>query len=348
MSEIFGEENFRNELVINKSNKQGAIDKRFNPATETLFLYSKIIESLINPQFRKREKQGGWLEMHSPKENKDSHTIIFNGKSFIAPKGRHWSFAQGTVDKLTSENRIRVTKKQYIDVYGNRQSEVLEYLMSEDETIESNWTDIPGYSTTTGFQTENSERLLARVINTGSQKDDLILDFFLGSGTTTAVAHKLNRKWLGVEMGEHFYTRVLPRMKKVLAYDKSGISKEVKEYQGGGFFKYYELEQYEEALANCKYEESDLFSSPSKTPYQEYVFMKDEKMLKALEIDYENDKVKVDLTKLYPNIDIAETLSNLTGRWIKKISDVEVEFEDGTKINTKDLDYKLIKPLIWW
>ena len=76
--------------------------------------------------------------------------------------------------------------------------------------------------------------------------------------------------------------------------------------------------------------------------------MKDEKMLKALEIDYENNKVKVDLDKLYPNIDIAETLSNLTGRWIKKINDEEVEFEDGMKINTKNLDYRLIKPLIWW
>ena len=84
-------------------------------------------------------------------------------------------------------------------------------------------------------------------------------------------------------------------------------------------------------------------------------------MLKALEIDYENNKVKVDLTKLYPNIDIAETLSNLTSKWIKRITpcqtssdtslkegNYEVEFEDGTKINTKDLDYKLIKPLIWW
>ena len=69
---------------------------------------------------------------------------------------------------------------------------------------------------------------------------------------------------------------------------------------------------------------------------------------KALKIDYENNDVKVDLDKLNPNIDIAETLSNLTGKWIKKISADEVEFEDGTKINTKDLDYKLIKPLIWW
>jgi len=151
----------------------------------------------------------------------------------------------------------------------------------------------------------------------------------------------------------------LGRMKIVLNGDKEfkaihspvirkpHLSKDVN-WQGGGFFKYYELEQYEEALANCKYEDGNLFNAPGRSPYQEYVFMKDEKMLKAVEIDYENDKVKVDLSKLYSGIDIAETLSNLTGKWIKKISKDEVEFEDGTKINTKDLDYKLIKPLIWW
>jgi len=199
-----------------------------------------------------------------------------------------------------------------------------------------------------GFETQKPENLLQRIILSSSNKNDIILDFFLGSGTTTAVAHKLKRKWLGVEMGEHFYSVVLPRMKKVLAYDKSGISKEVKEYQGGGFFKYYELEQYEEALANCKYEDGDLFHSLSKTPYQEYVFMKDEKMLECLEVDCKNNKVKVDLDKLYPSIDIGETLSNLIGKWIKRISDGEVEFEDGEKVNTKELDYKLIKPLIWW
>jgi len=72
------------------------------------------------------------------------------------------------------------------------------------------------------------------------------------------------------------------------------------------------------------------------------------KMLEALEIDYKNNKVKVDLSKLYPSIDIPETLSNLLGRWIKKITENEVEFEDGEKINIKDLDYNIIKPLIWW
>jgi len=56
----------------------------------------------------------------------------------------------------------------------------------------------------------------------------------------------------------------------------------------------------------------------------------------------------VDLSKLYPNIDIPETLSNLLGKWIKRITTDEVEFEDGEKISIKNLDYKIIKSLIWW
>lgn len=76
--------------------------------------------------------------------------------------------------------------------------------------------------------------------------------------------------------------------------------------------------------------------------------MRDLKMLSALEIDYENNKVKVDLSKLYQNIDIPETLSNQLGKWIRRITVDEVEFEDGEKISIKDLDYKLIKTLIWW
>ena len=149
-------------------------------------------------------------------------------------------------------------------------------------------------------------------------------------------------------MGEHFYSVVLPRMKRVLAYDKSGISKDIKDYKGGGFFKYYELEQYEETLANTKYGDADLLHPTSDKAYQDYVFMKDEKMLKCLEIDYEKNEANVDLAKLYPCVDIAETLSNLTGKQIQKITKDEVLFTDGSKENTKELDYKKIKSLIWW
>ncbi|HPD65747.1 MAG TPA: site-specific DNA-methyltransferase [Bacteroidia bacterium] len=359
MDGIF-DNNYRNEIVLSKSAKLTEKINKYHSAHDSLFLYTRSDNYDFEPATKKRDEPK-WRGMHLPgirwspipdeyvkffsKENlkeKNGKFVtrarIILGKELLPPEGRHWALGQESIFELEKEGKIRLSEK------GEPQTEE-----EDTQKLTDNWTDWVGYSSIWGFTTENNEKVLERVIKTSSFKEnDLILDFFLGSGTTTAVAHKLGRKWIGVEMGEHFYTVVLPRMKKVLAYDKSGISKEVKEYQGGGFFKYYELEQYEEALANCKYEDGDLFNVPGRSPYQEYVFLKDEKMLNALEIDYENNKVKVDLEKLYPNIDIAETLSNLTGKWIKKIIDDEVEFEDGTKINTKDLDYKLIKPLIWW
>ncbi|WP_459776077.1 DNA methyltransferase, partial [Aquifex pyrophilus] len=205
-----------------------------------------------------------------------------------------------------------------------------------------------------GFKTQNSEILLKRVIESTSREGDIVMDFFLGSGTTTAVAHKLRRKWIGIEMGEHFYTVVLPRMKKVLAYDKSGISKEkdVKRYNennAGGFFKYFELEQYEDILKRAVYGDMEDVNTFSREDiYNQYIFLKDLKMLHCLEIDYEGNNVKVNFDKLYNNVDIPETLSNLVGKRIKRIGEDFVEFEDGERINLRDIDYKLIKPLIWW
>jgi len=345
MDSILGVDNFRNEIIISRTKAKQIVENQFIQQTESLFFYTKTKDSILNIIERKTEPK--WYPLlHFPREDTRPREIL--NKIFYPPKGRRWALSQERINILLANAKVRINKElSYIDCFGNKIQGIPE-LLYDSEIIGNEWFDIPGYSQGQHFPTENSEVLLKRVIESTSNENDLVMDFFLGSGTTTAVAHKLGRKWVGVEMGEHFYSVILPRMKKVLAYDKSGISKEVKEYQGGGFFKYYELEQYEEALANCKYEDGDLFNAPGRSPYQEYVFMKDEKMLKALVIDYENNKVKIDLDNLYPNIDIPETLANLTGKWIKKISDNEVEFEDGTKINIKDLDYKLIKPLIWW
>jgi len=372
MDEIFGKENFRNEIVVNRVSKQDPKVKRFNTATDSLFFYAKTENAYFKPILIKLEvkKSERWHSMDS--QGQGQPLYIF-GFLFEPPEGRHWTFSQEKIKQMELEGRIRIKCKKcgYIHtsgewkgcpICGNLKEVRIEYLLppTEDKQIDSNWTDISGYTSNWDFPTENSEILLKRVIESTSNEGDLVMDFFLGSGTTTAVAHKLKRKWIGVEMGEHFWTVILPRMKKVLAYDKSGISKEedvkekYNEKNAGGFFKYYELEQYEETLANTVYKNHDMFIIGNKTPYEQYVFIKDEKMLRALEIDYENRTVKVDLNKLYPNIDIAETLSNLTGKWIKKIKEDEdksatvLEFEDGSKVNMKDLDYKLIKPLIWW
>lgn len=247
--------------------------------------------------------------------------------------------------------------KEKIFPVGDIWNDIFSFTQSEMRVSES-------FSFTSSQKPEN---LLRRIIQSSSRERDIVLDYFLGIGTTTAVAHKLCRRWIGIEMGDHFSEMyetkdgkklgLKGRMKWVLFGDKNmslpdldrrpHLSKDV-DWQGGGFFKYYEMEQYEDALRCAKYGEGDLFDDPNKGAYNQYVFLRDLKMLETLEVDTEKNKVNVDLSKLYGGIDIAETLSNLTGKWIKRINANSVEFEDDEVVDTKSLDWKLIKPLVWW
>ncbi|MFH8038622.1 MAG: site-specific DNA-methyltransferase, partial [Candidatus Aenigmatarchaeota archaeon] len=370
MNEIFGKENFRNEIVCMRIKKQTfEKPKSFAVDYDNIYFYSKISESkvILNPPIieKLRNEEDLW---HSADTQGKYEPKIFFGKKLWPPTPRRGWFSQEKIEELISKKELRLVckncgYKHYEGFLGNnpcpncgKDNWRVEYKIKREtfSIIGNLWNDISGYTHDWNFPTENSEMLLKRIIESTSNEGDLVMDFFLGSGTTTAVAHKLKRKYIGVEMGEHFYTIVLPRMKKVLAYDKSGISKEkdvkekYNENNAGGFFKYFEIEQFEQTLRKVKYVCDDPFLMPGEDPYNQYIFMKDLKLLEALEIDYRENKVKVNLSRLYDNIDIAETLSCLLGKMIKKMGKDEVEFEDGTKIDLKNLDYRLIKPLIWW
>lgn len=87
---------------------------------------------------------------------------------------------------------------------------------------------------------KKAERLIERVLTLATQKGDLVLDSFLGSGTTAAVAHKMGRRYIGIELGDHCYTHCKPRLDRVIDGEQGGISKAVNWYGGGGY-KFYEL-----------------------------------------------------------------------------------------------------------
>lgn len=90
------------------------------------------------------------------------------------------------------------------------------------------------------FDTPKPERLLERILHIATNPGDLVLDSFLGSGTTAAVAHKMGRRYIGIEMGEHAVTHCVPRLRKVIDGEQGGISKSVN-WQGGGGFRFYRL-----------------------------------------------------------------------------------------------------------
>lgn len=204
---------------------------------------------------------------------------------------------------------------------------------------------------------------------TYEETEAFILDFFAGSGTTAHAVINLNhedggrRKYILVEMADYFHTVLLPRIKKVVFSDKWKDGKAQEDGKGiSHFVKYFRLEQYEEVLRKARYRDDDepLFFQD---PYTQYVFLRDPKMLdnaetgeKVVEVDTERNEIRVDLSKLYLDIDLAETLSCLTGKWIRRIHPAEndptrpgkVEFENGTTVDLQNPPWELVKPLIWW
>ncbi|MBI9051758.1 MAG: site-specific DNA-methyltransferase [Anaerolineaceae bacterium] len=186
---------------------------------------------------------------------------------------------------------------------------------------------------------------------------DITLDYFAGSGTTAHAVMDLNRtdggkrKYILVEMGEHFHNIILPRIKKVAFCSKwkDGNPIFIKGESGiSHLVKYYDFEQYEDVLQHAHYNDADLFDNPYEDPYHSYVFLNDRKMLHTVEIDKKENSTHFHPEKLYGDIDLAETLSQLRGKWIKRITAEYVEFEDGEQMSLTDPDWQVIKPLVWW
>ena len=106
--------------------------------------------------------------------------------------------------------------------------------------IDIPWNGISGEGKVTFANSKKPEKLLKRIIEMTTNENDIVLDSFLGSGTTAAVAHKMKRKWIGIEFANHCYSHCKERLDRVIDGDRSGISKIVN-WQGGGGYKFYEL-----------------------------------------------------------------------------------------------------------
>jgi len=377
----FGTGNFRNEIVVSRTGRPTEEIGKYHTSYDSLFWFSKS----QNYYFKNVEKLRGepkWRPMHLPgirwtavepefihlfsqknlEKRKDkivTRARIIFGKEMLPPEGRHWALSQRAIFELEKEGKIKLDEK------GNPKA-----LEAELQKITDNWTDIPGYSSSWGFPTENSEKLLQRVIETASQKGDWILDYFLGSGTAASVAQKLHRKWIGVEMGDYFDNIPLKRMKAVLAGEQSGISKEVS-WKGGGFFKYHYVEQYEDTLSNIVFLEKDKTVQETLDEFGDYLLknmLEFETRGSPTRLNIEQFQTPFDYKiwvttageKRLATVDLVETFNYLLGITVEKFrtfKNQEREYrcifgklnQENIAIiwrNTKDLDLKKDKEFI--
>lgn len=178
-------------------------------ATDNTLFYSRVnsfhfktIEKERTCTFCGNEIEPIWRAMSSPGLRRPPERVIF-GKMMYPPQGRHWTFTQKRIQELISESRLRINNNTiYTDINGNKIRGMPEYLQTETIPIDSNWTDLKGYVFNAKYPTENPEELLERVIESSSKRGELVIDAFVGSGTTLAVAEKLSRRWIGIDCGK--------------------------------------------------------------------------------------------------------------------------------------------------
>ena len=172
-----------------------------------------------------------------------------DGTVYNPPSGRSWRFPEYKYKELLADNKI------WFGAKGNGVPRIKRFLsdVKQGVTALTIWLheevghnqdaqkEVRKFNSIDIFATPKPEKLIHRILTLATNPGDLVLDSFLGSGTTAAVAHKMGRRWIGIEMGDHIYSHCLPRLKKVIdCEDAGGITKSVK-WQGGGGFKFYEL-----------------------------------------------------------------------------------------------------------
>ncbi|CAG0944017.1 MAG: hypothetical protein EFKGCFLK_01844 [Rhodocyclaceae bacterium] len=211
------------------------------------------LERFTNPD---NDPRGPWasLPAHAKAEKGRRKEQFFtittpSGRTVDPPPGRCWLYTEPRFKEIVADNRIwfgtdgtnvpRV-KKFLSEVQAGLVPSTL-WLYQEVGTNGQAKAEIttlfPGEMP---FSTPKPEGLLARILHIATNPNDLVLDSFLGSGTTAAVAHKMGRRWIGIEMGDHAETHCLPRLEKVVVGEQGGISAAVG-WQGGGGFSYLKL-----------------------------------------------------------------------------------------------------------
>ena len=198
LDEVFGKDYFQSEIIVNRIKKNVTNQGKLSlpVSTDSFFVYFKSDKSHFAHISSKLEeiREGYWRRTDDSSGERRPRERHLLGKVLYPPSGNHFKFSQERMEQMIVNGKLRFNDKLHR----------LEYFVEPSSTkiLDTNWTDIPGYSFSTGYPTENSEQLLERVIDISTNENDLVVDFFCGSGTTGAVAEKLNRKWIMSDLGK--------------------------------------------------------------------------------------------------------------------------------------------------
>ena len=170
------------------------------------------------------------------------------GAQYYPPEGSCWKNVESVFLEQVKEGRFWFgqdgkgvpRRKNYLSEAKGKQSWTWWPNEEVGHTQEAKREGIELFGKANVFDTPKPERLIERILHIATNPGDLVLDSFLGSGTTAAVAHKMGRRYIGIEMGEHAVTHCLPRLKKVIEGEQGGISKSVG-WLGGGGFRFYRM-----------------------------------------------------------------------------------------------------------
>ncbi len=265
--EVFGRSNYIETIIWQRAYSPVNLKKTISRSHDYILVYAKKLtkEYSLNKLPRSNEAndryknpdndpRGVWKSTDSTAQaghgTKSQFYVLTapNGKKHHLTSGRCWVYTEEVMNKMIADNRI------WFGSDGNNVPAIKRFLSEVRDGIvpQTLWPytevghtqeakkEIKALQFDAIFDTPKPERLIQRIFHIATNSSDLVLDSFLGSGTTAAVAHKMGRKWIGVELGDHAYTHCAVRMRKVIEGEQGGISKS-QNWKGGGGFKFYEL-----------------------------------------------------------------------------------------------------------
>lgn len=262
---IFGRENFLDEVVWQRAYSPVNLKKTFSRSHDYIQVYAKNNSSgkelnrlprsaEANSRYKNpdNDPRGAWKSGDlsvGPAVKENIYPITTpSGRTVLPPNGRSWVYSKDKFNEMIKDNRIWFGKdginvpsvKRFLsDVKGVVAQTLWTYEeVGHNQDAKREIKKL--FNNSSVFTTPKPEKLLRRIITLGSNEKDLVLDFFMGSATTQAVAMKMHRRFIGIEQMDYINTISVPRLQKVIAGEQGGISKAVK-WQGGGSFIYAEL-----------------------------------------------------------------------------------------------------------